>query len=69
MGVVKNEIVHANLTVLHNNKEIVLKEVVYCEVDGFYYNRRVLSKLKITEKVKVVKVDVLARLGFKHKRK
>ena len=71
----KGEIVHANLVLketktVHNTKREVLhclNEVVYKEVDGFFYNSRLMKPLKIDKPLEVVKIEVLARLGFENK--
>ena len=57
------DILFCNLTVLHKNKEIVLKEVVYKETDGFYYKKRYFN-----EPVKVLNVDVIKVLGKENPR-
>ena len=53
------EIFYCNLTVLHNKKEIVLKEVVYKETDGYYRKKSLFA-----DPVKVLKVDIIKSLGF-----
>jgi len=63
----KGEIVYCNLKIQHKNKTILLKEVVYKLVDGLYYNKRILDAHKISKAVKVLNVDIIARLGFENK--
>lgn len=53
------EILYCNLTVLHNGKQVLLKEVVYKETDGFYR-----KKSKFKDPVRVIKVDVVKSLGY-----
>lgn len=54
------EIFYCNLTILHNKKQIVLKEVVYKENDGFYRKKTLFGD----DPVKVLKVDIIKSLGF-----
>lgn len=61
------EIVYANLKLEHKGKVIELNEVVYKNADGYYYHRALLKPFKITERVKVLDVEILARLGFENK--
>ena len=63
----QGEIVYCNLKFMFDKKEYKLKEVVYKQEDGFFYNRRLLQPLKIDEKVRVYDVEILARLGFENK--
>ena len=63
----QGEIVYCNLKFIFDKKEYKLKEVVYKQEDGFFYNRRLLQPLKIDEKVRVYDVEILARLGFENK--
>jgi len=63
------EIVYCNLTILHKGKKHLLEEVVYKKEDGFYYNQRILNTLNIKEKVKVLDVEIIKRLGFENKSK
>lgn len=52
------EIWFCNLTVLHKNKKVVLKEVVYKETDGFYHKKKLFD-----EPVKVLNVEIIKILG------
>jgi hypothetical protein len=52
------EIWFCNLTVLHKNKKVVLKEVVYKETDGFYHKKKLFD-----EPVKVINVEIIKVLG------
>lgn len=52
------DILFCNLTVLHKKKEVVLKEVVYKETDGYYRKKRYFDM-----PVKVINVDVIKVLG------
>ena len=63
----KGEIVYCNLKVRHKNKTIILKKVVYKLTDGFYYKKYILDRYKINEKVQVLNVDIIERLGFENK--
>lgn len=63
----QGEIVYCNLKFKFKKKEYELKEVVYKLTDGLFYNRRLLSPLKIYERVLVYDVEILARLGFENK--
>jgi len=54
------EIFYCNLTVLHNKKEFLLKEVVYKETDGYYRKKSLFGQ----DSVKVLKVDIIKSLGF-----
>jgi hypothetical protein len=62
------EIVYANLTLTKIVKakevEIEVKEVVYKHTDGFYHNKRILRSIGENEPLKVVKVEVIKKLGF-----
>ncbi len=62
--VADGEIVYCNLTVLHKGKKREIKEVVYKPKDGNYNNRRVLNKLGIKEAVKILRIDIIKRMGF-----
>lgn len=54
------EIFYCNLTLFHNKKEVILKEVVYKETDGYYRKKSLFGP----DAVKVLKVDVIKSLGF-----
>ncbi len=56
------EILYCNLTVSYGNKNIILKEIVYKETDGFYHNKKMFN-----DPVKVIKVDVIKILGLENK--
>ena len=62
----QGEIVYCNLKFIFNKKEYELKEIVYKQTDGFFYNKRLLQPLKIDEKVRVYDIEILARLGFEN---
>lgn len=55
------EIFYCNLTILHNNKPLIIKEVIYKETDGFYHNKKMFNN-----PVKVIKIDVIKSLGFEN---
>ena len=63
----QGEIVHCNLKFKFNKKVFELKEVVYKQTDGFYFNHRLFKPLKVTERVRVYDIEILARLGFENK--
>lgn len=63
----QGEIVYCNLKFRFDKKVYELKEIVYKQTDGFFYNRRLLEPLKIKESVRVFDVEILARLGFENK--
>jgi len=68
MNTVKlGEIVYCNIYATHNKVEVVFKEVVYKNDGSGTYNGRELQKLKITESVKINRIEVLKRLGFENK--
>ena len=67
MEIKQGEIVFCNLKFKFKKKEYELKEVVYKQTDGFYLNHRLFKPLKVTEKVKVYDIEILARLGFENK--
>ena len=50
----KKEILYCNLTVLKNNKKIIINEVVFKNVDGYYKGNKVLD------------IDVICSLGFEN---
>jgi len=60
----KGEIVFCNLKFKYKKKVYELKEVVYKQTDGLFYNKRLMQPLKIKEKVEVYDIEILARLGF-----
>lgn len=53
----KGEIVYCNITVIKDKNKVFLNNVVYKEVDGFYKQN------------KVVKIDIIKRLGFESKQR
>ena len=69
------EIVFCNLTVeenkIQNNKKTIIKhnfnEVVYKFIDGYYFNNRYFKNIKVDKPLKVVNLEILARLGFENK--
>ena len=63
------EIVFCNLTIAHKKKIYELKEVVYKNINGMFYKKNLLSKLNISEPVKVIGVEIISRLGFENKAK
>jgi len=63
----QGEIVYCNLKFRFDKKVYELKEIVYKQTDGYYYERRFLEPLKIKEKVRVYDIEILARLGFENK--
>ena len=63
----QGEIVYCNLKFRFDKKVYELKEIVYKQTDGFFYNRRLLEPFKIKESVRVFDVEILARLGFENK--
>jgi len=63
----KGEIVYCNLKFIFDKKVYELKEVVYKQTDGFFYNRRLMQPLKVTERVMVYDIEILSRLGFENK--
>ena len=64
------EILYCNLKVKHKKKEFLLKEVVYKQnIDKTFYNKRILDKINIKEKVDVFNVEIIERLGFENKSK
>ena len=68
MNTVKlGEIVYCNIYATHNKNHIILREVVYKNNGSGTYNGRELQKLKITESVKINRIEVLKRLGFENK--
>ena len=68
IDLIKNgEIVYCNLKFKFEGKEHKLNEIVYKQIDGYFYNKRLLQPLKIDEKVKVYDIKILARLGFENK--
>lgn len=56
------EIFYCNLTLQNGKKNIYLKNVVYKEENGYFKNIR----LGIKEPLKVIKVDIIASLGFEN---
>jgi hypothetical protein len=56
------EIFYCDLTVLFNKKEVIVKDVVYKETDGYYSNRKLFKD----EKVKVLKINIIKSLGFEN---
>lgn len=60
------EIFYCNLIVTHKNKKIIIKEVVYKDVNGYYDNIRELTKYGIKDKIKVDKIDVIHSMGFEN---
>jgi len=68
MNTVKlGEIVYCNIYATHNKKQVVFKEVVYKNDGSGFYNGRELIKHKITEPIKINRIEVLKRLGFENK--
>jgi len=63
----QGEIVYCNLKFRYDKKEYELKEVVYKQENGFFYNRRLMQPLKIDDEVRVYDIEILARLGFENK--
>lgn len=63
----QGEIVYCNLKFRYKKKEYELKDVVYKQENGFFYNRRLMQPLKIEDEVRVYDIEVLARLGFENK--
>ena len=63
----KGEIVYCNLKFRYKKKEYELKDVVYKQENGFFYNRRLMQPLKIDDEVRVYDIEILARLGFENK--
>jgi hypothetical protein len=58
----RKEIFFCNLTLKKNKEKIIVNDVVYKCVDGYYKN----IKLGIKEPLKVLKVDVIKSLGFEN---
>jgi|14BtaG_2_1085337.scaffolds.fasta_scaffold72634_1 hypothetical protein len=65
----KGEIVFCNLKFRYKKKKYKLKEIVYKQTDGYFYNKRILQPLNVCEKVKVYDIEILSRLGFENKNK
>lgn len=55
------EIFYCNLEVLHEGNTVKVKDVVYKDVDGYYYN---IPKFK--KPVKVLNIEVIKSLGFEN---
>lgn len=60
------EIVYCNLHVMHDKEFHMLENIVYKHIDGFFYKKKHLKPLRIHKKVKVIEVDIIARLGFEN---
>ena len=61
------EIVYCNIYATHNKIQVVFKEVVYKNNGLGVYKGRELVKHKITEPIKINRIEVLKRLGFENK--
>lgn len=67
-------IIYCNITLLHEevkkgkkeSKEIALKEIVAKNIGDTFWHRR-LSEYKITEPLKVIKVEIIKELGYANK--
>lgn len=64
-----NEIVFCNLKIIYKNKTYELKKLVYKNNGDLFYNKKILSKLNISEPVNIVDIDIISRLGFENKAK
>ena len=68
MNTVKlGEIVYCNIYATHNKVEVVFKEVIYKNDGSGFYKGRELVKHKITEPIKINRIEVIKRLGFENK--
>tara|TARA_R110000851_G_C12996524_1_gene557877 strand:+ start:88 stop:351 length:264 start_codon:yes stop_codon:yes gene_type:complete len=65
----KKEIFFCNLNIQYKGKKYLIERVVYKETDGYYLNTRELKKIGITEKVKVLKFDIINSLGYENESK
>ena len=61
----RREIFFCNVHVKHKNKIIVVEKVVTKDIEGDFWHRD-LRKYKIENPVPIVKVDILASLGFEN---
>jgi hypothetical protein len=61
------EIVYCNIYGTHNKNQIILREVIYKNNGSGVYNGRELIKHKITEPIKINRIEVIKRLGFENK--
>ena len=64
-----NEIVFCNLKIIYKNKTYELSNLVYKNNGDLFYNKKILSKLNISEPVEIVDIDIISRLGFENKAK
>ena len=55
----QTEIVYCNLHLLKDSKPLILRNVVYKNIDGYYQSKKIHPT-----PMKVVKVDVIKKLGF-----
>lgn len=55
------EIFYCNLKVQYNNEVIIVKEVIYKNIDGYYENNKLFKA-----PVKVLEIDVIKSLGFEN---
>ena len=46
-----------------------MKNLVYKNNGDLFYNKKILSKLNISEPVNIVDIDIISRLGFENKAK
>jgi hypothetical protein len=63
------EIVFCDLTISYKNKIYELKKLVYKNDGNMFYNKKVLSKLNISEPVDIVGINIISRLGFENQSK
>lgn len=55
------EIFYCNLRVLYEEEVVIVKEVIYKDVDGYYKDNKLFKT-----PVKVLKIDVIKSLGFEN---
>ncbi len=63
------EIVFCDLTISYKNKTYELNKLVYKNDGNMFYNKKVLSKLNISEPVEIVDINIISRLGFENQSK